>query len=274
MVQKRFHSDIILDFISVIDMTVQSSSEVNDVAGRQSETEMETEMSEPEEVETVEHESEDEEWQPPVDDWDPQPTSCGKSEREKPAASIRARIDEEYEQAEVDDLAARARKGELNPGEDSHLAWAIAASIEEANKAKMLEVRNDQKLEHGLWLREQTRAKEGGQGPRLRLPQTGGQKCWSRCLSKRLKTSSAGDKLVQESVSERLKTSPASDKLESVSERLKTSTVTSATQEPATRATVTEALAAVTEALAAVTELLAASESEVMSETAFSNSEN
>eukprot|EP00808_Paulinella_micropora_P012199 g70179.t1 len=71
----------------VIDMTAQTSSDVNDVAGRQSETA----MSDTEEVEHVEHESEDE-WEPPVDDWDPQPT-CGKSEREEPAASTRARID-------------------------------------------------------------------------------------------------------------------------------------------------------------------------------------
>eukprot|EP00808_Paulinella_micropora_P012360 g77693.t1 len=105
----------------VIDMTAQISSDVNDVAGRQSETA----MSDTEEVEHVEHESEDE-WLAPVDDWDPQPT-CGKSEREEPAASTRARIDEEYEQAEVDDIAARARKGELNAGADSDLAWAVAA---------------------------------------------------------------------------------------------------------------------------------------------------
>eukprot|EP00808_Paulinella_micropora_P003431 g32053.t1 len=179
----------------VIDMTARTSSDVNDVAGRQSETA----MSDTEEVEHVEHESEDE-WEPPVDNWDPQPT-CGKSEREEPAASTRARIDEEYEQAEVDDIAARARKGELNAGADSDLAWAVAASIEEANRVKMVEVRNDQKSE----------------------------------FDRRAKM------------------------LESVSKRLKTSTVTSATQEPATRATVTEALAAMTESLAAVTEPFAAS---------------
>eukprot|EP00808_Paulinella_micropora_P002344 g11534.t1 len=63
--------------------------------------------------------------------------------------------------------------------------------------------------------------------------------------------------------------------LESVSKRLKTFTVTSATQEPATRATVTEALAAMTESLAAVTKPFAASESEaaVTEALAASNSE-
>eukprot|EP00808_Paulinella_micropora_P010140 g18671.t1 len=218
----------------VIDMTAQTSSDVNDVAGRQSETA----MSDTEEVEHVEHESEDE-WKPPVDDWDPQPT-CGKSEREEPAASTRARIDEEYEQAEVDDIAARARKGELNAGADSDLAWAVAASIEEANRVKMVEVRNDQKLEFGLWLREHTRAQGGGSQP---------------------KVETAADRRAK--------------MLESVSKRLKTSTVTSATQEPATRANVTEALAAMTESLAAVTEPFAASESEaaVTEALAVSNSE-
>eukprot|EP00808_Paulinella_micropora_P007165 g58459.t1 len=218
----------------VIDMTAQTSSDVKDVAGRQSETA----MSDTEEVEHVEHESEDE-WEPPVDDWDPQPT-CGKSEREEPAASTRARIDEEYEQAEVDDIAARARKGELNAGADSDLAWAVAASIEEANRVKMVEVRNDKKLEFGLWLREHTRAQGGGSQP---------------------KVETAADRRAK--------------MLESVSKRLKTSTVTSATQEPATRATVTEALAAMTESLAAVTEPFAASESEaaVTEALAASNSE-
>eukprot|EP00808_Paulinella_micropora_P017503 g8264.t1 len=218
----------------VIDMTAQTSSDVNDVAGRQSETA----MSDTEEVKHVEHESENE-WEPPADDWDPQPT-CGKSEREELAASTRARIDEEYEQAEVDDIAARANKGELNAGADSDLAWAVAASIEEANRVKMVEVRNDQNLEFGLWLREHTRAQGGGSQP---------------------KVETAADRRAK--------------MLESVSKRLKTSTVTSATQEPATRATVTEALAAMTESLAAVTKPFAASESEaaVTEALAASNSE-
>ena len=145
----------------VIDFTVaHSSSEGTEVSEPevsedvqnevgQSEAAMETEVSEPE-VEEVEEESADDEFQPPaVDEWDPPSSSGDKSE----SAAIRAQIDEEYEQAEVDDLAAKASKGEFVTG-DPELAWAVKASLEEAKKvksqeiwSKMVEVRNDQKLE-------------------------------------------------------------------------------------------------------------------------------
>eukprot|EP00808_Paulinella_micropora_P012200 g70180.t1 len=104
----------------------------------------------------------------------------------------------------------------------------------------MAEVRNDQKLKHGLWFREHTRAQGEGSQP---------------------KVETAADRRAK--------------MLEWVSKRVKTSTVTSATQEPATRATVTEALAAMAESLAAETEPSVASQSEaaVTEALAASNSE-